>query len=393
MSGTVLARMESSVEGSKKLNVEVISDRQMFNRVAVEWDQLLEKSGNTNLYLSHDWLYTWWLWFGEKTPHQLSILCVYRDGLLIAIAPFYIEHKISNRMSNKKTLRLLGQVDVDINIPECEQLDIISAGNHNDRNQIITALNNQLKGLGGFSHLIFKSIAKNSLLYQLINQYPHSQTSGFKKATQALSLSLPASLDDYISAQNKGWRIRYRGDKKKMDVLGKADFRSYTQPHEIHAGLQSLMQLLCSQQRKISGGKCSFDAEQFMKFHEDICHLFSLKDRVEIVSLVMGGRLLASVCYYKTDDHKVQVYQMASVRGEGIRFSPLDLLITHVIEQLIEQGCLQMDFLSNCNCSDLGEGFINGNSTSLYTLGWHKNWGRAYFYKSAKKLYRALQVN
>ncbi len=410
MSGIVQERIKSSKNGIEKLGVEIITSRRAFVRIARQWNELLKRSGNKNLYLSHDWLYSWWLCFGEKTASKLAIVCIYRDefGLsiassandsLIAIGPFYIEKKreqgFSNpmsRVSNKGTLRLLGQADMDINVPECEQLDIISEGNPQDRPLILGILMKQLRKLGRYSNMILQGVTKNSMLYQLISQFPQTHVSGLNATKHTLSLSLPASIDDFISKQSVGWRINYKADRKKAEVLGAVDIRVYSEPHEIHSGLQSLTQLLCSQQRKASAGKCSFDAEHYMKFHEDVCHIFSLDRKVEIVSLVMSGRLLASVCYYKTEDNTIQVYQMASVKGDGIRFSPMMILMMHVIKHLIEQKCSQIDFLSSCYCNDLGTNPIAGNVIELYTLEWYKNMGRAYFYKSARKLYKALHV-
>ncbi len=380
------------MERSEGVSVEVVTDRHMFAKLAKPWAMLLKHSGNANLYLSHDWLYTWWLWFGEQSPSRLSIVCIYKNASLIAIAPFYIERKNPYPL---KTLRLLGQAELkskgEGSAPECEQLDIITNGDKNYHSLVVDTLASHLRKLGRYSSLTFHSVTECSLLYKLINHLPKHQTSGLSTQKQVPFLAMPSSFDMFVLSQSKDWRINYRGNKKKMDVTGKAEIRTYSQPHEIHAGLQSLAQILCTQQRKSSGGKCSFDTEKYMKFHEDICHLLSIKDRVEIVSLMMGGRLLASICYYRVNDDAIQVYQMASVRGDGIHFSPMLLLMMHVIEQQIELGCLRIDFLSSCLCDETEKSCSRENNTKLHMLEWYKNRGGAYFVKSSRKLYKALR--
>ncbi len=403
ISGTILKGMELSrqqsaqgqTEQSEVTNIVVATDKHEFAKMVKPWAELLKCSGNSNIYLSHDWLYTWWLWFAEQSSSELCIISLYCNKSLIAVAPFYIENNASNPISTKSTLRLLGQSamgEMDSVIADSEQLDIITNGNQNDRSLVLNSLVNYLKKGSHYSKIVFQGVTEQSLLFQIISLFPQSQTCVSNIKKQALSLVLPASFDAFISAQNLLWRVNYRGNKKKMGITGNAEIRKYSQPDDIHSGLQSLTQILCTQQRKSSAGKCFFDGEHYMKFHDDICHLLSLKNRVEIVSLVMDGRLLASLCYYRADNEVIQIYQMAAIRGDGIRFSPMLLLMAHVIEEVIKRGCPRIDFLSSYIPDESGKECIKDKSTELYTLEWRKNRVLACFVKSARNFYKVLHV-
>ena len=85
ISGSILKGMEWSMERSEGVSVEVVTDRHMFAKLAKPWAMLLKHSGNANLYLSHDWLYTWWLWFGEQSLSKLSIVCIYKNASLLIL--------------------------------------------------------------------------------------------------------------------------------------------------------------------------------------------------------------------------------------------------------------------------------------------------------------------
>ena len=384
-----------SLEESKAVHIEVITEIKYFEKLAKSWSHLLERSNSSNLYLSHDWLYTWWLWFGElSSSSQLSIVCIFKDETLLAIAPFYVEYKPVFSMSIKKTrtLRLLGQRGEGQNIPDSEQLDIIIDSERENHFLVLEVLAQYLKKEGHYTRINFQGITKKSALYQLVSHFPQSQICGLNTITQGVSISLPDSINDLLAQQTFDWKIDYHSNKKKIENMGNIEIRTHSTPGDIHSGLQSLAQIFCTKERKISAGKCSFDGEHYMKFHEDICYLLSIKSRVEIVSLIMDGRLLASVCYFMKKNKTIQVYQMASVKSEGVDFSPMLLLMTHIFEKIIQQGYKHIDFLSSCICSGLAEQCSKNQLINLYTLEWHKNKGHAYFLKSARKLSKALRA-
>ncbi|MEE9303283.1 MAG: hypothetical protein V3U84_05805, partial [Thiotrichaceae bacterium] len=261
ISGATLKRMELTLQQSMQVekeqsianeavDIKIVKDKQSFAKLEKPWAALLERSGNSNLYLSHDWLYTWWHWFGEQSSSELSIICIYLNQSLIAVAPFYMESKYTNLMRTKKTLRLLGQSEESDTIPDCEQLDIITDDNQQD--VVLNTLVACLQKNAPFSRFIFHAVAKQSVLFRLVNLLSPSQSCCLNIQEQALSVVLPSSFDTFISAQTFTWRIHYRGNKRKMNMTGDVEIRKYRKPDEIHAGLQSLTQILCTQQRKAS---------------------------------------------------------------------------------------------------------------------------------------------
>jgi CelD/BcsL family acetyltransferase involved in cellulose biosynthesis len=65
--------------------VETIADAPAFAALQKEWDELLQSSDSDGLFLTWEWLFTWWKHLaGDR---QLSILAVRCDGELAALAP------------------------------------------------------------------------------------------------------------------------------------------------------------------------------------------------------------------------------------------------------------------------------------------------------------------
>jgi len=67
------------------LTVEKIGDVAGFAALQWEWDELLQASDSDGLFLTWEWLYTWWKHLaGDR---ELSILAVRCEGELVALAP------------------------------------------------------------------------------------------------------------------------------------------------------------------------------------------------------------------------------------------------------------------------------------------------------------------
>ncbi len=54
-----------------------------------EWQDLLDSSLADKLFLSWDWMHSWWTIWGKKTTSRLHILAAYQDDELVGIAPLY----------------------------------------------------------------------------------------------------------------------------------------------------------------------------------------------------------------------------------------------------------------------------------------------------------------
>jgi CelD/BcsL family acetyltransferase involved in cellulose biosynthesis len=66
--------------------IRVVTDSKEFESLAPIWDKLLEKCRDeSSMYLTHEWLLTWWKYFGESKI--LNLLLIERDSQVIGIIP------------------------------------------------------------------------------------------------------------------------------------------------------------------------------------------------------------------------------------------------------------------------------------------------------------------
>ena len=89
--------------------IRIISESEDFESLSEVWDGLLRNSGDNNpIYLTHEWLSTWWKHFGEGK--KLNVLLVEEEGQPIGIVPLMrTEYRIGPLKI--RTLETIGAVN------------------------------------------------------------------------------------------------------------------------------------------------------------------------------------------------------------------------------------------------------------------------------------------
>src|SRR5262249_53455605 len=67
------------------LRTEVIGDPELFSQMQEEWDDLLCGSRSGCLFLTWEWLHTWWKHL--SAGRELNLVAVRRGDRLVALAP------------------------------------------------------------------------------------------------------------------------------------------------------------------------------------------------------------------------------------------------------------------------------------------------------------------
>ncbi len=87
------------------MEIKIVKSTEDFEKLSEQWNELLEKSKNQNIFLTWEWLFSWWETYSEKK--ELFIILLYEKNSLIGIFPGY------RKKSMLKELRFLGDEYVD----------------------------------------------------------------------------------------------------------------------------------------------------------------------------------------------------------------------------------------------------------------------------------------
>jgi CelD/BcsL family acetyltransferase involved in cellulose biosynthesis len=85
---TIMATLAETIGDRSTFSVEKIPDGPRFAQIKQPWDELLESSASQCLFLTWEWLHTWWKHLAAD--RQLSILAVRCGSELAALAPFCV---------------------------------------------------------------------------------------------------------------------------------------------------------------------------------------------------------------------------------------------------------------------------------------------------------------
>jgi len=86
--------------------IESITTRDGFERLGDEWRELQGRSASNGLFLTWEWLFTWWKHL--SAGRRLMILVVRRGGKPTAIAPFTVRPVSASRLLPFRAVELLG---------------------------------------------------------------------------------------------------------------------------------------------------------------------------------------------------------------------------------------------------------------------------------------------
>jgi CelD/BcsL family acetyltransferase involved in cellulose biosynthesis len=92
------------------LEVRLVESNTEFEALSEEWNQLLGRSASNNIFLTWEWLYSWWQHFGKN--RQLAIRLVFDCEKLVGIAPLFYESSRVRGLIPIRFLQWLGMGDV-----------------------------------------------------------------------------------------------------------------------------------------------------------------------------------------------------------------------------------------------------------------------------------------
>ena len=106
------------------LTLAEVNSTEEFRSLKEDWNKLTGESGSKTIFLTWEWLFTWWETYSYRK--LLNILCIYEnDDNLVAIAPFYITWEKTLGVPIR-ILKLIGSEEV-----ASEYLDIITIEDRN----------------------------------------------------------------------------------------------------------------------------------------------------------------------------------------------------------------------------------------------------------------------
>ncbi len=266
------------------MKVECIRDFESLEELKDLWNELLFSSEQNCIFLTHEWISSWWKCFSED--NSLEIL-IFKDeeGSLEGIAPF---------MTKNKTLRFIASQEVS------DYCDIITPNGR--RRECYENLLNYLKAtysdVGKIELMNIKASSPTlSFLPSLAPEYGYS--SSFIETEVAPLLELPSSYEDYMKGLSKKNRHELRRKLKRVESLKGVKTAKITETRELQSSLGAFINL----HKKRSPSKEKFWKKKGMSyFFQEIASRFSLQKWVELNFLYYEERIMAALLNFSYAD-------------------------------------------------------------------------------------------
>lgn len=323
---------------SEIIFIEEISEED-FSKIKDEWNSLLERSVNNEIFLTWEWIYSWWINF--KSPQKKLLILIGRDknAKLIGIAPFYKEEIISLKVFKKRVIRFSSSIEV---YPD--HLDLICEKGF-EKTFSRAVFEYIIKKEKDWHEIKLEGIEECSIIKRFIleeiNKLNNFIIETFPES-ECPYLKIEGSFGDYLNSFPRKKRYNIQREKKILLEKENIIFQFANNNNELQKYFDKLVSLHKerAQKKKI---KSNFLDSNSLKFHKDLITHLSERGKATISILSKGDNLYAS-CYCLINSNKYYYYQ-TGLSSEGESKGAGSVLLSMMIEKAFNEGFKEFDFL------------------------------------------------
>lgn len=316
------------------LKLSIIKTEKEFKKIHIEWNNLLNKSKSNNIFLTWEWLYTWWDEYKDINK-QLYIFAIRDKKELIGIAPFMLQgyQKINknNPSDSKKfiAIEFLGTGEA------CsDYLDIISE--QGKEFEVCRKIFEFLKPLKFWNNIFLREIPNNSHTLHYFSNLTEWKTQ-IGISTKCPSVVLPNTWEEYMKSLSKKTRKHINYYTNKSNTV----FTQLSNKEEIESYMEDLVRLHKIRWNK-KEEKDGF-TERVIQFNKKAATKLFDKDWLRLYTLKIKNKTIASLFASKYNN-KIFFFQ-SGFDPEYNLLSPGFVLIAHCIKQAIKEGLREFDFI------------------------------------------------
>ena len=309
------------------LTISIIDNREDFYSLRKEWNHLQVNSNSNTIFLKWEWLYNWWMIYGEGI-HQLFIVIVRDNNRLLGIAPLYLHEMILF-----KKVSFLG-----LNIVCSDYLDFILLRDHEDDvlKKIISFLK---KNINIWDVLQLNDIPSESNNLRLMKSNFINNKIMNKTDNICPYIDLTADWETIYKSYSSNLRNIIN---KKLHKYEDLSFISANTEKDIDNLFPEFLRLnqLRFKQKKLES---PFSDERFLRFHRNIIKELCKDGVIMFYFLKVKNELIAGI-YLFHYDNKYYYYQ-SGFNPAWKSFSPGTLLFHYCIKDAHKKQIREFDFL------------------------------------------------
>lgn len=335
------------------MQVDVVTDDQGFRSLQDIWNPLLSRSGTNNIFLTYEWLSTWWRHFGHR--HRLFIVVVRSGGRIVGLLPLMA--------TLREGFRQLGVISNRISVYKDFIIDA-----EQDRTEVIEAILRALVDSGGWDFLLLNGFPEDSGNFDAFRTASgrfHGQKLAWRESEVALSVGLKGSYDSYLGSLRKSFRRNLSdGQKRLSKEAARVSYESDVTEDRLDYLIDKVIDLNAARWKEIKGQYSAFEDPSIRAFYKDLARCLLPKGGLDFSIMHIDDEIASmSLCFR----HEETLFGLInSYDSRFSRFSLGNLQILHLIKKGFEEGVGELDLLSGAEAYKYQ---FNPTERRLYNVG------------------------
>jgi len=318
-----------SYRSTDNLLVTSIKDPSQLPHLAEEWAELLNDSDADCLFLTREWLETWWRHF--STERTLAITTVRRHSRLLGLAPLFSERNRFGGFLPSRSMQFLGS-----GLVGSDYLDIVIRRGHEQQvSRSLTEYFNGRRSMMTFSHLNAKDALAAGLVQEL-------EQAGWIAQRRIIDVSPHIPLkghtwESYLSGLGSQHRYNFNRRLKNLHKLGTLTFGVVEHEEQRPEALRNLLDLhnLRWDQR---GGSETLRSPTMQAFHDAFSRTALERGWLRLFILRLDGRPIGAL-YGFLYRRRFYFYQSGfdpAYRQQSVGLVTMGLAIKHAVTEGVE---------------------------------------------------------
>ncbi|NOX36466.1 MAG: GNAT family N-acetyltransferase [Calditrichaeota bacterium] len=321
---------------SVQLNKQIIRTTEAFRELKADWHQLLTRIPEHNIFMTWEWMYTWWEVYHARLKNaELRILAYYDQGKLAAVLPYYLYTSHVGPIPLRKMAFLGTQIE------SSDYLDVISPEDYHP--YFRQHLYADLRALAEGADVIeINNCLSESLVFQLFGT-PRNGTTFVEPYRVCPYVQLPDSFDAYLKTLSSNFRYNVRRRVRRLLEKEQARLEILDRQEELDTAIKDIFDLhyLRAQQK---GLNTKFVREQRLDFHQKMARRLAPRGYIKIFNLIAAdGKKIAGL--YCFDYNGSLAYFQAGFDPAWSNRSPGTVILAEAIQYAIQQGKSIFDFM------------------------------------------------
>jgi CelD/BcsL family acetyltransferase involved in cellulose biosynthesis len=315
------------------LTVERIEDADRFAALAGEWDALLHDSAADGVFLTWEWLHTWWRHLAGR--RRLFLLTVRRGPELVAVAPLALAPPQLGRLFPFPSLQFLGTGTVG-----SDYLDLIAGRGAEDA--VVEAIAGHLRSERAMLEL--RQLRPGALAWRLAERLAPAGWTCRREQTEVCPYIPLAgqTWDSYLATIGSAHRYNLQRRLRNLQRQFTVRFERVTAEPDRGPALSRLMDLHHARWRQ-RGRSEAFASEDLVSFHQAFTRLALARGWLRLLELRLDGRPAASL--YGLRYGRTFSFYQSGLDPALTRLSVGLVTMGLAIKSALEEGAQEYDLL------------------------------------------------